>query len=213
MQDDRGVKRILSVSRVYDLFQNLIGARRARRWLRESLWRLRGGEKVVDIGCGPGSIRNDLPENIDYVGFDLSEPYIATANRLYPGKGVFLVGTAGTFLETPDPRMQNADLVICTGLLHHLDDPEVRQVLELSKRILRPGGRLACLEPTFLLHQTQFSRWMLRRDRGKNVRTEAAWKAIVGEVFDHYTTSVITGLTRIPYVHIVIECRAESGAE
>lgn len=212
MQDDRGLKRLLSVSWIYELVQTLVGATKGRRWLAENGWRLRGGEKVVDVGCGPGYVRDFLPPDIDYIGFDISEAYIATAGRIYQGKGLFLAGTAATFLAAPEPRMADADLVICTGLLHHLDDDEVSQALRLAHAVLRPGGRIVCFEPSFLLHQTRLSRWMLRRDRGRNVRTEAAWKAVVGAVFPDHTSSVITGLARIPYVHILIEGRKPAPA-
>ncbi len=207
MQDDSGLKRLLSVAWVYELVQTVLGANHARRWLARTHWRLRGGERVVDVGCGPGHVRDFLPPDIDYVGFDLSAAYIASAGRAYAGRGVFLVGTAATFLDRPDPRMAGADLVLCTGLLHHLGDDESAQILRLAAAVLRPGGRLVCFEPTFLAHQTRLSRWWVRRDRGRNVRTEAEWKALVGKVFADFSSSVNTGLMRIPYVHIVLECR------
>jgi ubiquinone/menaquinone biosynthesis C-methylase UbiE len=209
VQDDSGFKSLLSMSWVYELFQNLVGAGRMRRWLSQNFWRLQSGQKVVDVGCGPAVIRKHLPPDIQYVGFDISEKYIATACRKYGDQGTFLVGTAEDFIQKPDERMRDADLVICTGLLHHLNDEETLQILTLAKMILRPGGRLVCLEPTFLIHQGSFSRWIMRRDRGRNVRTETEWKAIVARVFPTLSSNIIVGMLRIPYIHIVIECRKE----
>jgi len=210
MQDDRGLKRLLSFSWIYELFQNLVGAGKAHRWLAENCLRLKGGERVVDVGCGTGNFRKALPRDIEYVGFDISEKYIAKARHTFSQNGTFLVGTAADFLPDPDPRLCGADLVICMGLLHHLNDEETLQVFKLADKILRPGGRLVCWEPTFLIHQSPISRWIIGRDRGRNVRTEPEWKAIAARIFPNVSTSIVTGLVRVPYVHIIIECEKEA---
>lgn len=51
------------------------------------------------------------------------------------------------------------------------------------------------------------SRWLMSKDRGQNVRREHEWKELIGSVFDHFGTNVLTGLIRISYVHIAIEAR------
>ena len=60
MQDNSGLKGFLSIFWIYEQFQNLVGARYARKWLAEKYWRLNGGERVIDIGCGPGVIMDQL---------------------------------------------------------------------------------------------------------------------------------------------------------
>jgi SAM-dependent methyltransferase len=167
---------------------------------------LQGSEKVVDLGCGPGSSLNYLPRTIDYWGVDISNTYIETARKQYAGRGTFLVGQVSDFLGGKDLRLNGADVVLCNGLLHHLCDEEAFQVLELSANILKASGRLICLEATYLLRQTGISKWIVDQDRGKYVRSEQEWKRLIGAVFDSYSTSVVTGLTRIPYTHIIIEC-------
>jgi ubiquinone/menaquinone biosynthesis C-methylase UbiE len=209
VQDDSGLKRVLTISKLYDLFQNLIGGEKARKWVAKEIWKLRGGEKVVDMGCGPGSSLDYLPENIDYWGIDLSETYIETARKQYPTRGNFLVGTAADFINSSDTRLDKTDLILCNGLLHHLCDEEAVEVLELSKRILKPGGRLVCLEATFLVHQTWLSKWIISKDRGRYIRSEREWKKLIGKVFNSYSTDVVTGLIRIPYTHLIIECFRE----
>lgn len=205
MQITHGLKSILSFPLVYDAFQNLVGARRARRWVATRIWRLKGGEKVVDIGCGPGEALEDLPANVRYVGFDLSEAYVEAARRKYGSRGTFHVGTAESFLAGDANDLMGADLVFCTGLLHHLDDPEVLAVFRLARRILLPQGRFVAVEPTFLEHQGRASERIMRQDRGCNVRKEAEWKALLAKEFEIHSTTVMTGLLRIPYIHIALE--------
>jgi len=207
METANGLKSFLRVSRLYEQFQDLAGTRNLRRWLADRYCRFEGAEKVVDMGCGPGGMLDYLPRGINYVGFDLNEKYIKTARQAYGARGTFLVGSATEFFQNPDPHLNNADLVLCIGLLHHLDDNEVIRALELSKSIINPAGRLVCIEPTFLIHQRRFSKWMMSKDRGQHVREEHMWKDLVSKVFNTFSTNIATGLiTRVPYIHIVIEC-------
>ncbi len=206
MQDDSGLKRILGLSWGYKLFQAVIGAKQAKRWINQNFWQVRPGQKVLDIGCGPGVIVNDLPPDVRYVGFDISEEYIAHARTKFandPNKS-FVVGTASDFVGNLPERMKNADLVIMNGLLHHLDDDEARTALQLSYQALAPQGRLVCLEGCFLMRQAPIDRWLLSQDRGQNVRSESEWKSLVCQVFHNFETYILTGLLRIPYTHIVI---------
>ena len=89
MEDKSGLKGFLSVSWVYDKFMKLLGAENAKNWLAENYWRLNGGEKVVDIGCGTGTILNSLPRDVIYVGFDISEDYIVAAQKNFGKNRVF----------------------------------------------------------------------------------------------------------------------------
>jgi SAM-dependent methyltransferase len=209
VQDDHGIKRIFTLSWAYNLFQDLVGATKARRWVSERFWQARAGQKVVDIGCGPGSIVHMLPAGVKYVGFDISDEYISSARAKFEGDPdkMFLVGVAEDYVDDLPAQMQGADLVIINGLLHHLDDDAALTALKLARASLAPDGRLVCLEACFLVSQAPMARWVLKQDRGKNVRTEPEWKALVVQVFEKSESYILTGLLRIPYTLIVIEAR------
>ena len=209
MQDDSGIKRIFTLSWAYNLFQYLVGATNSRKWVCQHFWQATAGQKVVDIGCGPASIVHMLPAGIKYVGFDISEPYISSARAKFandPDK-TFLVGVAEDYVDRIPEQMAGADLVIINGLLHHLEDDEALTALKLARASMAPGGRLVCLEASFLISQAPLARWVLNQDRGKNVRSEPEWKSLVSKVFDKYESYILTGLLRIPYTLIVIEAR------
>jgi ubiquinone/menaquinone biosynthesis C-methylase UbiE len=210
-EDSGWLKNFLSVSQVYDFFQHsVLGGRQARKWLAGNFWKLKGGERIVDLGCGSGAVLDFLPRDCDYIGIDVSEGYISAARKKYSGNRTFLVGTALDFLNQDSSSRNNTDLVLCNGLLHHLPDDQAREVLEISKQLLKPGGRLVCLEATYLARQTRLSKWIVGTDRGRFVRSEQEWKKLVSQVFDRCDTTILTGLIRIPYTHIVIECRTEA---
>ena len=208
MYENSGLRRMLSVPWIYEQFQNMVGAGPAKRWMAEKYWRLKGGEKVIDIGCGPGVIFDFLPKDITYLGFDISESYIERAQAQYGSpRATFIVSTATELLKKPDPRFKDADLAMCIGLLHHLTDEESLEVLRFAYQALKPGGRLFCVEPCYLVKQRRFSRFVMGLDRGNYLRQERAWKELIGQVFPSFTTDISTGLVHVPYVHIFIECR------
>lgn len=207
MQDDSGLKRLLGFSWVYASFQSLVGAARGAKWVSDHFWRAQPGQKVVDIGCGPGNTVHLLPNGVRYVGFDVSTQYIDHACKTFasdPNK-TFIVGVPEDFVVQLPAQMQNADLVIMNGLLHHLNDEEALTALKLAHKSLSPNGRLVCLEACFLASQAPMARWVLKQDRGQNVRTESEWKALVAQVFGKFETHILTGLLRIPYTQIIIE--------
>ena len=206
VESTSSLKRVLTVSNIYDFFQTVIGGHQARKWIASEVWRLTGGEKVVDIGCGPGSSLDYLPADIVYCGIDISQTYIESARKKYGERGRFFVGSAADFPEGARNELHHADVVLSNGVLHHLSDEEAVQMLDLAKNILKPGGRLICVEPTYLLHQTFFSKWIISQDRGMYIRSEKEWKGFIEKAFDSWKTNVVTGLLRIPYTHLIIEC-------
>lgn len=209
MQDDSGLKRLLGFSWVYASFQSLVGGTRGTRWIAENFWRAKAGQKVIDIGCGPGNTAHLLPQDVQYVGFDISETYIKHARAKFSNDSnkSFIVGVAEDFVLDLPTQMQNADLVIMNGLLHHLDDDNALTALRLARAALAPRARLVCLEGCFLINQAPIARWILEQDRGQNVRSELEWKKLTASVFNDFETHILTGLLRIPYTHIVIEAR------
>jgi SAM-dependent methyltransferase len=209
MQDDHGIKRILTLSWAYNLFQYLVGGMHARKWVAQHFWNIQSGQKIVDIGCGPASTVDLLPKGVTYIGFDISQTYISSALTRYAGDATkkFVVGVPEDFVHQLPEQMRDADLVVINGLLHHLDDDEALTALRLARTSLAVNGRLICMEPSFLLNQSFLARWVLEQDRGQNVRTEPEWKALVSKVFEQFDTYILTGLLRIPYSMIVIEVK------
>lgn len=202
-QVNNGVRTVLALPSVYSLFQKVVGADAASDWMIKHACRITEGMRVVDIGCGPGDIVNVVPP-IEYVGVDISEAYIAQATATHGNRGVFRAGTARVLLD--EPRAFNADLVMCMGVLHHLDDHEVREVLDVAMQLLKPGGRFVAIEPSYLVKQSRLSKWIMSKDRGQSIRTDARWREITdGTPFQTVQVRVLTALLRIPYIHVVIE--------
>ena len=115
----------------------------------------------MDIGCGTGDILNSLP-HVQYVGFDINEKYIATAKRRFKGRAEFVCAA----LQEYNTNGQNSfDIVLATGVLHHLDDVTCNTLFWLAHKSLRPRGRLITLDGIFTTNQNLLERFFVARDR------------------------------------------------
>lgn len=107
---------------------------------------LTAGQRLLDVGCGPGTITLDLAERVapgEVVGIDNAADVIATAhdNRAQRGadteRVTFRVGDVYA-IDEPDDSF---DVVYAHQVLQHLSDP--RAALREMRRVCRPGGVVA----------------------------------------------------------------------
>ena len=196
-----GMRAILSSPHVYSLFQNLMGARSGWARFVEQDVRPKVSDVVLDVGCGPADVLDYLPA-LTYWGFDISTRYIELARRKYGAQGNFLC----KLLEQSDlPTLPRFDIVIASGLLHHLEDVEARQLLSLAHQALKPGGRLVTIDPCLVPGQNPLARFLIERDRGRNVRSETAYSALAESTFERIEVKV-RHKPWIPYTHCIMEC-------
>jgi ubiquinone/menaquinone biosynthesis C-methylase UbiE len=131
---------------LYDLALRLSWGGAERRY-REKLLDLAGvnrGERIVDVGCGTGTLaiaaKRRVGEAGEVVGVDASREMIARARRKAAKESVdidFGLAAAET-LPFPDATF---DAVLNTTMLHCLPpDARGRAIAEM-RRVLRPGGR------------------------------------------------------------------------
>lgn len=198
-----GLRRILSIPQVYDLFQELVGATRSRRKVCSEHFRVRPGDRIVDVGCGTAQILAFFPRDIHYRGFDLDPGYIEAAQARYGDRAAFACADITTL---PADAIPPCDLAIAFGVLHHLDDDGARALLANLYDRLAPGGRLVTIDPAFDPAQSALARALISRDRGQNVRDGEGYRALAPTAFAERRLTVRGDLLRIPYTHAVLEC-------
>lgn len=100
--------------------------------------------KILDVGCGTGSILLNLPWECKITGIDLS-PYAIKKARDYCSEqyrsAVFLVGD-GNALPFKDNLF---DTVLLIDVLEHTENP--KQIVSEIKRVLKPRGKVVVTVP------------------------------------------------------------------
>jgi SAM-dependent methyltransferase len=99
---------------------------------------------VLDIGCGYGSLVNDLvSRGFQAEGWDRDPESVAVAHRLFPHAPVRLVDA-----EAPDLVSYRFDSVVLKDCIHHLaGEGDVRMAFGTIRGLLKPQGRLVILDP------------------------------------------------------------------
>ena len=108
----------------------------------EEIKREKRRPRLLDLGCGTGELAHVfLKAGYSYTGIDIAPERIAFARKTYR-KGKFHVMDASA-LQYPDGYF---DQILVTGVLHHLSDQEVRDIVKEMQRVLRPEGRVLVME-------------------------------------------------------------------
>jgi SAM-dependent methyltransferase len=206
----RGLHSVLSLPSFYNLYQTVTGGVAARAKLIAQYVRPEPGDHILDIGCGPGYVVRFLPAGVRYVGFDESAVYIRAARRRYGQRAVF---HCERVREKTLAEGVYFDSVLAFGILHHLDDREALDLFRLALQGLRPGGRLFTLDGCYVPGQSAVARWLLDKDRGKNIRTREEYVRLAQTVFADVSASIRHDLFWVPYTALVLECRRPRRAE
>ncbi len=125
--------------RVERLYQtpDIVEQRQASR----SLLALKTGERVLDIGCGPGLLVMEMAQEVGsqghVAGIDVSAEMLALAQARCAGQAGVTIGEASaTMLPFAD---SNFDAIAVTQVYEFVDD--VTRAFAELKRVLKPGGR------------------------------------------------------------------------
>jgi SAM-dependent methyltransferase len=98
-----------------------------------------GGQRVIDVGCGPGALIAELVRRVgpdSVAGVDPSEPFVAAARVRHPG--VDVQRAPAEHLPFPDGTF---DAALAQLVVHFMSDP-VAGLTEMA-RVTKPGGVVA----------------------------------------------------------------------
>lgn len=207
-ENSSGLRSLLKNPVVYSVFQSLIVRRQI--WpdlFAEFIGQDHGKLDVLDIGCGPGSLLKIKGSSFDparFVGVDLSVEYINRARLDFPSAR-FECGTVSELGVLPE----RFDLVVMSGVLHHVNDVEASEMMKFAVTHVRESGIVLSVDPVIFPGQHRFARFMAEADRGQYIRSvsslAAMWEntPLTGNV----STFVKSGYLRVPYNHGVCVVR------
>ena len=202
-QRTAGLYHLTQISALYGAFQNLLAGERARRRLAEEFLQPQRGDRVLDIGCGSGSVLPYLGE-VTYTGIDPNPSHIEAASAQYGDHARFVTCSFEALESWPGEAF---DLAICIGVFHHVDDRALESLCRIASDRLVPGGRLVAVDPAFVPGQAWIARTLARRDSGQCVREPEGYHAIAARVFPQVETRVCHDLLRVPYTHCILTAR------
>jgi len=194
---------VLNLPASYRLFRRLVGG--------EFVWRIHlaeyvkpvSGDKILDLGCGPADVLNYLPA-VNYTGLDINPEYVHSAQKRFGSRGRFLCGDVGR--AAIEGEQGTFDLVLATGVIHHLNDAQAAGLFDLARLALRPTGRLVTFDGCHVPQQSRLVRWLLAHDRGKFVRTREEYLRLASARFAKVEAHLRHDLLRIPYTHLIMRC-------
>lgn len=107
------------------------------------------GEKVLDVGCGTGSLAIAVKAKAgaagEVHGIDAAPEMIGVARRKAASKGADVSFHVGLIEDIPFPDDQ-FDLALNSFVLHHLPDDLKRTGFAQIRRVLKPGGRFLAVD-------------------------------------------------------------------
>ena len=133
----RGVALFQVDADAYDRFMGRYSVVLAPRFADAA--RIERGQRVLDVGCGPGALTSELVERLGaeaVSAVDPSEPFVAAARKRLPGVDVRVASA-----ESLPFADRSFDAALAQLVLHFVGDPE-QGVRELA-RVTRSGGTVA----------------------------------------------------------------------
>ncbi|HET9256974.1 MAG TPA: methyltransferase domain-containing protein [Pseudonocardiaceae bacterium] len=143
---------------------------------------LRSGQRILDVGCGPGTITIDLARRVDpgtVVGIDYEPAPLEPARAEAAAQGVANVSFAVGDVYQLDYPEGAFDVVHAHQVLQHLTDPVA--ALREMRRVCQPGGIVAvrdfdCATMTWHPADDRLDHWLelyYRITRGNRTEPDA----------------------------------------
>jgi ubiquinone/menaquinone biosynthesis C-methylase UbiE len=128
---------------LYDPLTRMMGTASVHRQLVDQA-DLRAGQRVLEVGCGTGSLTTllkALHPAVEVVGLDPDPKALDRARHKAERKRVSIVLEQGFSDELHHPA-DSFDRVLSALMFHHLGRDEKERSLQEIRRVLRPGGAL-----------------------------------------------------------------------
>ena len=131
--------------------------------------------RIIDIGCGPGRLSvSAIERGFSYVGIDNNKKYIDYCKKAYSNCDIkFIHGDATNCFQS-----SSGDIVIMNGIMHHLKDRQIFQIIEKCKQ----SRAFIVADHLYNVGKDQaIVRLLQRLDRGKYIRKYQTYEKFFSE--------------------------------
>jgi ubiquinone/menaquinone biosynthesis C-methylase UbiE len=136
---------------------------------------LQPGERVLDVGCGTGTLALVAKERVGATGrvcgIDPAPKQISYARRKAARRGLHVDFQLGVIEAIPYPD-RSFDVVLSTLMMHHLTEDLKRRGLAEIARVLAPGGRL------LIVDMKGMGKWQSQMEDQPTLLREAGFSAV-----------------------------------
>jgi SAM-dependent methyltransferase len=166
---------------------------------------VRAGQRVLDVGCGPGALTSELVHRLgpaSVAAVDPSEPFVAAARQRHPG--VDIRRSSAEEIPHPDDAF---DLTMAQLVVHFMRDA-VAGLREMA-RVTRSGGLVAACVWDFAGERAPISPfWQAAREADGEVHDESdlagAREGHLAELFEE------AGLRNVEETALLVSARHET---
>jgi len=148
---DDGQGMLILMPRLYDWLVRIVTLGREKKFRHRilDLVELNPGARILDVGCGTGSLLIEAAERIGpsgvLCGVEPAAEMIAYAQLKAQHRGVDLQLAEGSAANLPHAS-SSFDVVFCTLALHHVPRALREDAVREMCRVLRPGGRVVIVD-------------------------------------------------------------------
>ncbi len=114
--------------------------RKRMTWEYGRRYKLLGGKRILDAGCGAGEFLKACPRGFEGVGIDINEDAV----EYLRSKGFEVYHSSATELPFED---NSFDGIHCNNVIEHLKMEDVVKMIKEFHRVLKPGGRVIIVTP------------------------------------------------------------------
>ena len=122
--------------------------------------------------------------------------------KKYKTKGKFV---CRNFTKNEIKKLPKFDYTLLIGILHHLTNKQIINLLKLIKIVLKKDGKIITLDPIYKDKQNFFAKFIISNDRGKNIKTKKKYLELVGDLFK-YKKCKTYNQSFIPYTWFTMTC-------
>ncbi len=102
---------------------------------------------------------------------------------------------------------QNFDIILISGLLHHLDDNCVENVFNVAKKHMNLESILIAVDPTICNVISQFGKFLVGKVRGKAIRTKIQVNHLATGYLNNIEFEERNDFYRFPWSHLIMHVK------